>query len=242
MHCRLWSIKGWKSLLSTQGKLLTLVLSHHLHSPPSTTLSLRALLLSTPLDSLSWHGLQHLLTPHWRVHQAASCMVACISWECLCFSPISLPTWISNQSKLHWSSLSLPVFKGFLQLRLDSLWRRTNISEESLYGNVLDFYHFNLYTESDVSFPKYKHLAMNLIDKYSRFTHCVWTPCPWNSCLSSIASSRHIVVAVPVCHFLVICTNCSLLCCAVYPVSLWDHSKDAKLPYICASLPSCRES
>ena len=98
MHCRLWSIKSWKSLLSIQGKLLTLKLSHHLHSPPLTTLSLRALVLLNPFDSLLQHGLQHLLL-HQKVHQAASCMVAYTCSECLCFSQTSLPTWIFNQSK-----------------------------------------------------------------------------------------------------------------------------------------------
>ena len=121
MHCRLWSIKSWKSLLSIQGKLLTLKLSHHLLSPPLTTLLQMACVLLTPFYSLYKHGLQHLRPPHRKVHQAALCMVAYTCSECLCFSRTSLPRWIFNQSKPTWSSPLLPVFKSSLLMRLDYL-------------------------------------------------------------------------------------------------------------------------
>ena len=145
MRCRLLLIKGWKSARSIQGKLLTLGLPLQLRSqPPTMTVSLRVLLLSTPFNSLSWRGLQHLL-PHLGVHQAAWCMVESTSWECWCFSLASLLRWISNQSKLQWPSQYLPAFKSTFQMRLDNLWTRATISEESLYEIIVDSFHFILW-------------------------------------------------------------------------------------------------
>ena len=150
MRCRLLLIKGWKSARSIQGKLLILELPHQLCSqPPTMAVSQKVLLLFTPFNSLSWRGLQHLL-PHLGVHQAAWCMVDSTSWECWCFYPASLLRWISNQSKLQWSSQYLPAFKSTFQTRLNNLWTRAPISEERLYEIIVDSFHFNLYIKSDI--------------------------------------------------------------------------------------------